>query len=309
MVGPIAILIEPLVGAVLGRTAHNFLDAGVVQGEEAGRFDLVIRAVKRLRDSVAAEIVILGVVYLLAGLSQSMSTHPLGTHDGWSTHRSAAWLWYAWVSRPLMHFLLLRWLWRLVIWAVFLFRTSRLQLRLSAANPDRAGGLGFLTLAHSILALVAFPFAILWAAGFGESFVHGRTTASELKPMLAIFVLLVGVVFAGPLLVFTPKLVLLRRQALILYGRLANEYCRQFERRWISPEPRPADESLLGSADIQSLADLQNSVGAVRAMRPIPFDWTLVVSLLVATLLPVVPLLLLILPLTELLKRALAPFL
>ena len=96
---------------------------------------------------------------------------------------------------------------------------------------------------------------------------------------------------------------------LILYGCLSNEYCRQFERRWISAEPRPADESLLGSADIQSLADLQNSVGAVRAMRPIPFDRTLVVSLLAATLLPVLPLLLLILPLTELLKRALSTFL
>jgi len=44
-------------------------------------------------------------------------------------------------------------------------------------------------------------------------------------------------------------------------------------------------------------------------MRPLPIDWTLVASLLVATLLPVIPLLLMILPLAELLKRALAPFL
>src|SRR6476620_9235255 len=68
MVGPIAILVEPVVGAVLGRTAHNFLDAGIVQGEEAGRFDLVLRGGKRLRDSVAAEIVMLGIVYLLTAL-------------------------------------------------------------------------------------------------------------------------------------------------------------------------------------------------------------------------------------------------
>jgi len=310
LVGPIAILVEPLVSVVLSRTAHNFLDAGIIQGDQVGRFDRVMHGVKRLRDSVAAEIVILGAVYLMTALiSPSMTTLVPGMHDGWSTRSSPAWLWYAWVSRPLLHFLLLRWLWRIVIWAVFLFRTSRLQLRLSAANPDHAGGLGFLTQAHSMLALVAFPFAILWAAGFGESFVHGRTTATELKPMLAILVLLVGVVFAGPLVVFTPKLVLLRQQALILYGRMSNEYCRQFEQRWISTEPRPADESLLGSADIQSLADLQNSVGAVRSMRPLPIDWTLVASLLVATLLPVIPLLLMILPLAELLKRALAPFL
>jgi len=109
--------------------------------------------------------------------------------------------------------------------------------------------------------------------------------------------------------VFTPKLVLLRRQALFLYGRLGNEYCRQFERRWISAGPRPPDESLLGSADIQSLADLQNSVGAVRAMRPFPIDRMLITSLLAAILLPVIPLLSIIFPLKEVLKMALGPFL
>ena len=310
LVGPIAILVEPIVGVMLNRTAHNFLDAGIIQGDQVDRFDQVMRGVKRLRDSVAAEILILGVVYLMTALvGPSMAPLVSGMRDGSSTRSSPAWLWYAWVSRPLVHFLLLRWLWRIAIWAVFLFRTSRLQLRLSAANPDHAGGLGFLTLAHSILALAAFPFAILWAAGFGESFVHGRTTASELKPDARNLGPLDRRGVRRSLLVFTPKLVLLRQQALVLYGRLSNEYCRQFEQRWISTQPRPTDESLLGSADIQSLADLQNSVGAVRAMRPVPIDWTLVASLLVATLLPVLPLLLLILPLAELVKRALAPFL
>ena len=31
LVGPIAILVEPLVGVVLSRTAHNFVDAGIIQ--------------------------------------------------------------------------------------------------------------------------------------------------------------------------------------------------------------------------------------------------------------------------------------
>jgi hypothetical protein len=89
MVGPLAILVEPLVGAVLGRTAQNFLDAGIVQGEQADRFDLVIRGVKRLRDSVAAEIVILGVAYLLTVLiSRSTTTLVPEMRDGWSTRSS-----------------------------------------------------------------------------------------------------------------------------------------------------------------------------------------------------------------------------
>jgi hypothetical protein len=305
VVGPIALLVEPVVGSALNRATQNFVQAGIVHGDQVDRFERIVRQVKRLRDSIAPELVILGVAYVLGVvITRSTQGFALAMPDGWSRRSSPAWFWYVWVSRPFLHFLLLRWLWRIVIWTIFLFRTSRLSLELSAANPDRAGGLGFVAQAQSTFGLVAFAFAVLWAAGWGESFVHGVTTAGALKSMLAAFVALVVLVFAGPLVVFTPKQVMLRRHALILY-----EYCRQFERRWIGAEPRPVDESLLGSADIQSLADLQNAVSAVRALRPIPIDRTLVTSLLLATLVPVVPLLTLIFPLEEIMQRALAVFL
>jgi hypothetical protein len=315
VVGPVAILVEPLVGSVLAGTTRNFVQEGIVEGEQVGRFERIVQQVKRLRDSVAPEIVILGVVYLLSALlaqsrlGQSTASVAPGMWDGWTQRSSPAWFWYAWVSRPLLHFLLLRWLWRIFIWTLFLFRTSRLPLQLSAANPDHEGGLGFVTHAHSSFGLVVFPFAVLWAAGWGESFVHGGTTGGALKSMLAVFIFLVFLVFAGPLAVFTPTLVRLRRHALHLYGHLSNVYCRQFERRWFSDESRPADEALLGSSDIQSLADLQNSVSAVHATRSFPIDRRLLTSLLAATLLPMLPLLALLLPLKEIVKHALLPFL
>jgi hypothetical protein len=315
VVGPLAILVEPPVGARLSGTTRNFVETGIVQGEQVGRFDHIVERMKRLRDSVAPEVVILGAVYLLSvllsqsNIGQSTASMAPDRWDGWTLRSSAAWFWYAWVSRPLLHFLLLRWLWRTFIWAFFLFRTSRLSLQLSAANPDRAGGLGFVTHAQSIFALVVVPFAILWAAGWGESFVHGGTTVDALKSLLGVFIVLVFLVFAGPLAVFTPTLLRLRRHALHMYGHLSNEYCRQFERRWLSADPPPADESLLGSADIQSFADLQNTVSAVHASRSIPIDRTLIKSLLAATLVPMLPLLAFILPLKEILKKALLPFL
>jgi hypothetical protein len=315
VVGPVAILVEPMVGARLGGTTRNFVESGIVPGDQIGPFDRILQWVKRQRDSVASEVAILAVVYLLgallsqSSLGQSTASMVPGVWDGWTRRTSAAWVWYAWVSRPLLHFLLLRWLWRVFIWAIFLFRTSRLSLQLSAANPDRVGGLGFVTHAQSSFGLVVFPFAILWAAGWGESFVHGGTTVDALKSMLAVFIILVFLVFAGPLAVFTPTLVRLRRHALHMYGHLSNEYCRQFERRWLSSDPPATDESLLGSADIQSLADLQNSVSAVRASRSVPIDRSLVISLLGATLLPMLPLLAFILPLKEIVKKALLPFL
>ena len=48
------------------------------------------------------------------------------------------------VSLPLFQFLLLRWYFRLFIWARFLWQVSRIELSLMPTHPDRCGGVGFL---------------------------------------------------------------------------------------------------------------------------------------------------------------------
>ena len=61
----------------------------------------------------------------------------------------------------------------------------------------------------------------------------------------------------------------------------------------------------MGSADIQSLADLGNSFELVRSMRVVPITRDALLQLAVITLLPVAPLLLTMISLEELLKRLL----
>jgi hypothetical protein len=61
---------------------------------------------------------------------------------------------------------------------------------------------------------------------------------------------------------------------------------------------------MLGSGDIQSLADLGNSFAVVREMRVVPFAVDDVLRLLVATVVPMVPLLLTIMPLDQLVSEA-----
>ena len=55
----------------------------------------------------------------------------------------AGW-WLGCVSLPLFQFLVLRWYFRLFIWARFLWQVSRIELKLVPTHPDRCGGLGFL---------------------------------------------------------------------------------------------------------------------------------------------------------------------
>jgi hypothetical protein len=108
----------------------------------------------------------------------------------------------------------------------------------------------------------------------------------------------------GPLLVFGPRLAAARRTGLREYGTLAQNYVRAFDHKWLRGGA-PADEPLIGSADIQSLADLGNSFEVVKGMRFAPITLNAVVQLAVVTLLPLAPLLLTIFSPEQLLAQML----
>lgn len=73
-----------------------------------------------------------------------------------------------------------------------------------------------------------------------------------------------------PLTVFIPRLVRAKRKRKRDFGGLASRYVQEFEEKW-NDGARPANETLLGSGDIQSLADLGNSYAVVQDMRIAPF--------------------------------------
>ena len=79
---------------------------------------------------------------------------------------------------------------------------------------------------------------------------------------------------------------------------------REFDAKWLRGGAPPA-EGLIGSADLQSLADLGNSFEVVRTMRAVLMTRDAIIQLAVATLIPLAPLLLTIMPVEELLKKLL----
>ncbi len=106
----------------------------------------------------------------------------------------------------------------------------------------------------------------------------------------------------GPLLMFTPRMSRAKRKGLAYYGQLSQDYVEDFEGKWVLRGPAPADD-LLGSADIQSLADLNNSYEIVSSMRPVPFGLNDITRLAAATAAPFLPLLLTIFSPEELFRR------
>ena len=86
------------------------------------------------------------------------------------------------------------------------------------------------------------------------------------------------------------------------YGALAQRYVRDYDHKWLRGGA-PQDEQLLGSPDIQSLADIGSSFEMVKNMRWVPFNLPTVLHLSVTTLLPVLPLMLTMISMEELLDR------
>ena len=124
---------------------------------------------------------------------------------------------------------------------------------------------------------------------------------TEYKIEIGVMVIFVLCLVIAPLLVFGPQLARTKRMGLREYGTLAEQYVRQFDMKWLRGGA-PQNESIIGSADIQSLADLSNSYEVVRTMRLVPVTKETLFRIVLATLAPIVPLALTMMPLEELLK-------
>jgi hypothetical protein len=304
---PLLILAEIIVHQRLRHAVGQFLQRGIVPPEEQSRFGDIVASAMRLRNSVSVEVILLALVYTAGHYvwqqGQVFSTatwFASATDSGWQL--TWAGFWYAWISIPIFQFILLRWYFRLILWIRLLWQVSRLELRIFPTHPDRAGGLGFLgdTAAAFAPVLVAQS-ALLAGMISGRIFFHGARLPDFQSEIAATIVVLVLLVLA-PLLLFSGQLVAAQRQGINEYGPLASRYVAEFDRKWIRGGAS-ADEPLVGSADIQSLADLVNSFDVIQRMRAFPFSWDVVIQLVVTVALPILPLLLTMFPLEELLVK------
>ncbi len=212
--------------------------------------------------------------------------------------------WFVYISLPIFQFILYRWYFRLFVWIRFLWQVTRCKLSLLPTHPDRAGGLGFLSLTVIAFAPLLAAHGALLAGMIANRIFFQGATLPDFKVEIAVVVAFLLLIVLGPLLLFTPHLSAARRLGLREYGTLAQRYVREFDEKWLRGGA-PADEPLVGSGDIQSLADLGNSFEGIRSMSLVPFTKIAVLQLAVITLLPVAPLLLTMVSLEELVKRLL----
>jgi hypothetical protein len=304
---PLMIVAEVFVYIRMRGLVTSFVERQIVTANVRPAFDAVISSAMRLRNSLAAEIGLLLFV-ILAGhyiWQEGLALHSdtwYATASSSSRSYTPAGYWYSFVSVPVFQFILIRWYYRIFIWCRFLFQVSRLDLNLVALHPDRCCGLGF-------LGNVALAFSPLLMAHTGvvSGFIanrivyEGSTLSNYRLELVGLAVLLLAIVL-GPLCVFILKLNAARLAGLRTYGRLASDYVVGFAGKWAGGA-MVAREPLLGSPDIQSLADLANSFAIVKGTKLAPFGKDTVMRFLVVIALPLAPLAFTMFSVEELLSR------
>jgi len=308
VVVPLLIVAELVVHQRMRFVVKQFLERNLILKKDLHWFNAAIASAFRLRNSVPAEVLLIALVYGVGVLiiwrqftALSASTwYAVASAEG--SKLSLSGVWYGYVSLPIFQFLMVRWYFRIFIWTRFLWQVSRLGLSLVPTHPDRVGGLGFLSNTTYAFIPLAVAYGGLVAGYIANRIFYLGASLPQFKIEIAALVVLLLCLVFGPFLLFAPQLAEAKRTGNREYGTLAERYVREFDVKWLRGGA-PAEEPLVGSGDIQSLADLSNSFEVVRTMGIAPVTRQAVVQLVAATLAPIAPLALTMMPLEELLKK------
>ncbi len=308
---PLLVAAELIAHRRIRVTVGQFIERGIIAPEDQPRFDSIIASIMRLRNSVVAEVLL--VVFVLTAahwiwrehVSLDVATWYAAEIDG-RTQLSPAGYWYAYVSLPIVRFIAFRWWFRWFLWCLFLWKVSRLRLCLNALHPDRAGGLGFL--AGSVFAFtpVLIAHTVFLSGMIGNQIWHAGAKLPDFKLEIAGIMVGLMLLALAPLSFFVFHLADSKRAGVREYGILASRYVNDFRHKWI--EGGLEGEPVLGTGDIQSLADLSNSFDVVREMGILPFGRQTVLQLAIMLALPLFPLTLTMIPLEEMIDRAVGVF-
>jgi hypothetical protein len=303
---PVLIIAEFVVHDRISPLVRRFVQRRIVVTEDLSRFHMAVNSALRSRDSVSVEGALLLLVYGL-GLWIWRSQVALGEPTWYAMadprhlHLTLAGCWYVWVSIPIFQFILLRWYVRLVIWFRLLWQISRLNLHLSAAHPDRAGGIGFLGKSSYAFAPILFAQGALLSGLIATRVVYEGRDLLSFKMEAAGFVGFFVLVILGPLVMFAPLLDRTQRKGSAEYGLLANRYVFGFEDKWMRADDTKTS-GLLGAQDIQSMADMAKIYSNARQTRLVPFGSKEITSLAITSAVPLLPLALTMFSVPQLLR-------
>lgn len=310
---PLLIFSQITIGRRTKEAVRHFLDSGLVTSDQLPAYEDVLRRTVKLRDFWVAHVILFIVAFMPSFWFRS-SPVPGVEISSWDGHPSApghlftstAGFYAALVSIPIYRLILFRQLWLIIVWTTFLRRATQLPIHCTACHPDGAGGLGFLGRTQLFFGPVILAASAVVAGGFANLITYEGASVDALRFEMIGFCVIALLVSSAPLLVVTPRLLDVKDQGLLDYHTLGVAYTVDFDGKWIRKErsgaEQPRQEALLGTADIQSLADLGNSFALVQKMSVVLLNREILIGLTLPPLLPMLILAATAMPIEQLMK-------
>jgi len=308
---PLLIACEVLVQTRIRKIVPQFLTRGLIAPQDQARFQKIVDSAMRLRNSVAAELILLVLVLTVGfwiwrkNLTLPVSTWYASLHPGAGTRLTAAGWYYAHVSLSIFRFMLLRWYFRIFIWYRFLWQVSGIPLQFNFYHADRVGGLGFLADSALAFAPVITAQTMVVAGFIFDNILYAGEKLQSFRLEIAGLLGFGLLMLIFPLGFFALRLEQAGRTARRELGIVSSHYVNAFRGKWVEGGVRDVrgEETLLGTSDIQSLADMANSFAVVSDMRLLPVTKQTLIRLVILIGFPLLPLTLTVVPLDEIIRR------
>lgn len=288
----------------------HFVESGIISDNNAEVYKKLISGLKKLDKSFMIQV----IIFILSALSlyffRSLVSY-YGSTGSWKSNPetgslTAAGYWYNFISLPLLKYFTLRLVWKFILWSWFLRKISKMDLNLVAIDPDKAGGLGFLGSVQLSFGILGFAQSAFISSEIANKIIYNGIPFDDFK-LYTVIIPFITVIYLSPLFFFSRKLTELKLSGLMIYGALAHKYSIAFSDKWVKGIDYGEKESFLGSADIQSLADIGTSFEVVKDMSTVPLNLRNIIIMFLLIALPFLPLIILKFDIKEILE-ALAGF-
>jgi hypothetical protein len=276
---PLYILAEPVIESSTREAAKQFQSCGVVPAANMGKLRVIHADMARYRRARWVDVACIGWAYFfsLVILVPQFGPDPLPTWhvqgDETSRWMTAAGVWAFFVSIPLLGYIWLRLIAKILLWTWYLYRITRMHLELHPMPPVASACIGFISETQGRFALFILAFGIGNVAapvGYQVAVLNYDLSILPVWGPLVLFGLGAPLLFTLPLLMFTKQLLRSKKRALAAYRERVSEQSRRVEERWLFGTP-PDDEPR-NVRDLAELETLGQIYARIERMRVVPFD-------------------------------------
>ena len=305
------ILIKDIVYIRIPRVLQYISEVLIPPNEKEHFIAGALRRAKKSTDSIWSEIILFLAVTIFA-------ISPAETTTLFITQReSHSWLisqkegievlsfagnWAQYISIPIFQFLLLRWLWRYIVWLILLFRISKINLILKPTHPDGSGGIGIIILAQRnfLMFFVACGMAI--SCVMINLLLNKEISFDVLKIEILGYIIFSITLLILPLLFFIRKLIRTKSEGLLELSKAGISLSNKYEEEWVKPmgnEKKIAEDTVDPSMQV----DYSGVYLLLQDLRIIPLRVGDVMIMALALYLPFIPIFFIEFSVVELLQK------